>query len=146
MPHDVLAFDTGTSIIGIFSVKKNEYRAYYGDDRKKAAQRLVRAKEIVSYNGNRYDLADISRALGLPENQLPPLKGIHHDMREIHWVNILGSNLRCTYGLYYPDVPNFPQTYESSNQMDCYMAWKLWECWKAGRFPRQCYRTAVGDR
>ena len=139
MSYDTLVFDTGMTIIGIFSVKKREYQAYYGDDRRKAAQRLVRAQEIVSYNGKRYDVMDISRALGLPERQRPSFKGVHRDMREIRWVNILGSNLRYTYSLHFPDAPSFPDTYEGSNQMDCYMAWKLWECWKEGGFPRECY-------
>ena len=131
MEDDTLIFVTGQDIVGIYSVKRAEYIPYQGAEIRKGIERLVRAKEIVTYNGNHRDLIDISKFMGLPEGQLVAIEGHHTDMREICWsTRIWGSSLVNTYEMHFNDVPHFADTYEGSNEQDVYMTFKLWECLK----------------
>lgn len=128
---ETLVVDTGMDIVGIFSVDERIFIAYRGDAIRGAIQRIQDADEIVTYNGNNYDLEDLGKFAGI-EGDLA-LNGIHSDMRSICWSDrIRGSNLPTTYEMCLGKPPAFPDTYEGDNERDCYMTFKLWELWKAG--------------
>jgi hypothetical protein len=121
---ETLVFDIGSSIIGIYCVEENKYTPYRGDRWGEAVQRLVEADEIVTYNGNDYDLKELDLIS-------KGFKGIHRDMREICWsTRIWGSNLRDTYAMHYSESPKFPDTYEGNNERDVYETYMLWLAWK----------------
>ena len=126
-----LIIDTGHDIIGILSVADERYTPYRGSDISLAIQRIEVADELVTYNGIDYDLEVLGEFAGLPKGKKLPLKGIHTDMQIICWSDrIRGSSLRNTYLMYFSEHPNFPDTYEGSNELDVYMTFKLWELWK----------------
>jgi RNase_H superfamily len=130
--QDTLVFDYGTSIIGIYSVRQRKYRPYYGEARIKAAQRLVRADCIVSFNGEGYDLPELSKFLGeYPKPQQ------HIDMMVICWnEGFFGRGLRDIYRQRFGGLPEFPDTYEGDNRRDVHMTLRLWRYWKRGTLVR----------
>jgi len=153
---EVLAFDWGVSILGILDVNSNEYIPYhYGENMILGAKRITSSVgTIVSFNGNRCDLIEISRILGLSSVSEMHISGDHNDMREItsdiRWPpdpgtgSILGPGLIETYRHYFGDVAVVPPSrlqceyegdqfeYVASNWCDCYMAGELWKKWKRG--------------
>jgi uncharacterized protein YprB with RNaseH-like and TPR domain len=129
--RNVLVIDTGQDIVGIFTVRKNTYRAYRGRRIAIALKRISTADEIVTFNGKHRDLSDLAKFAALPENKEFPLSGIHSDMRSICWSDrIWGSRLECTYLLHNLEVPDFPATHEGSNERDVHMTYHLWRLWK----------------
>jgi hypothetical protein len=139
MSHDTVIFDVGESILGLWSVRRGKFLQYPLQDFAAGADLLSRAKRIVSYNGKRYDVPFIEKALGLPTGKLP-LSGIHIDMHRECWGNILGRSLRSTYFMHFSELPVFPNTYEGSNRCDVHMTLKLWECLVAGNL---CVRNGA---
>jgi len=133
MPSDTLIFDTGQNIVGIFSVKERKYTAYTGARLQIGSDRILRARDIVSYNGNRWDLFDLARFSGLGDDVTAKVLGLHTDMREIIWGRIRGRCLADTYKEHFPRIRSFPDTHIGSNWRDVYMTYKLWKCWKAGK-------------
>jgi len=124
-----LVFDVGMSIIGIQNSNGGRYIPYYGDGRKKALERLERACEIVTYNGNRYDLKELNTlSLSLRGKGFKAPKN-HIDIREKFWPNILGKCLGDTFNDNVASSRVFPDTYEGSNQADVYRTWMLWKHW-----------------
>lgn len=93
----------------------------------------MRAKEIVSYNGEVRDLLDLRRFLRLPNGRELPLSGKHIDMRIVCWGNIWGSSLSNTFARHFDMCPEFPQTYEGNNERDVYMTYMLWLVWREGK-------------
>ena len=134
MADDILVFDTGESIVGIYSVQNDEYIPYMGKEKRKGIARLVNAKEVVTYNGRSYDLDKLRQFSGLPEGEEITLTGTHTDMHLICWGGINGSCLIDTYRLNCPDdaLPLFDDTYEASAEQDCYMTFKLWQALQEG--------------
>ena len=147
--NDVLAFDWGTSIVGVLDVNADRYRAYRtSEERIAGARRIVDcAGTIVSFNGCGRDLLEFSKILGLPFEAHLTLKGIHHDMMPIisaiRWppdpgtAPITGPNLTETYQHYFAKVLLSPplhvtDEYEISNWLDCKMATELWTRWQRG--------------
>jgi hypothetical protein len=126
MKSKILVFDVGQNLIGIRSVN-GRYRSYYGDRRILALQRLKKASEIVSYNGNRYDLPELNevskKLLGCEFQH----SGIHTDIQEVYWPNILGSSLENTYAKEIGKEVPFPDSHEGSNQRDVYLTLALWK-------------------
>jgi hypothetical protein len=134
---EIIVVDTGTCpIVGILSVSNGAFIAYQGERIPDAIQRIMRAKEVIVYGGEMrdgkdYDRVQLAKFVGL-SGELP-ISGTYRDMRLICWPWALwGSYLIRTYHRLFPTWPEFPDTYEGSVQRDCYMAWKLWERWKAG--------------
>lgn len=155
LKSEALAFDWGTSILGILDVNRDVYFPYLGDERTKGAKRLVsHIGAIVSFNGARYDLAEISKVLGLPPDTELHISGEHNDMSriisEIRWppdpgtAPILGQSLDDTYRYYFGDGPRNPPrhlsdayegdqlNYVIGNWWDCYMTAELWKRWRRG--------------
>lgn len=132
MNKEILVFDVEDNGLGIYSVTCDEYILYIGKDRIKAVERLIKAKEIISYNGNRYDLVEISKYCGLHNDELIKIEGVHTDMIEICWPGIRGSSLRNTYLRIFEKetLQRFSGRFDNSNECDCYMTFKLWETWK----------------
>jgi uncharacterized protein YprB with RNaseH-like and TPR domain len=125
-----VTFDIGDDILGIYSVEDDKYIPYRGDKMKDAVRRLLEASEIVSYNGKGYDIEKINQ---LFENAFVKFSGNHSDMREICWsARIWGKSLRDTYAMQYSESPEFPDTYEGSNERDVYETYMLWLAWKNG--------------
>jgi hypothetical protein len=144
---EVLAFDWGTSIVGVLNVKNDLYRAY-----RTRVERIAGAKRIadcagiiVSFNGRGRDLLELSKLLSLPSVADMTLKGIHHDMMPIisaiRWPPdpgnspIAGPNLTDTYQHYYGKAipappPHVTEEYEISNWLDCRMTADLWTRWQ----------------
>lgn len=132
MNSNTLVLDVGQSIIGLQKPYRGRYMPYYEQKRIHAFGRLESADEIVTYNGNGYDLDELNKlSLKLRDKDFEFL-GIHTDMKEIIWPGIRGSNLSGTYSLYFSSVKKFPDTYEGSNRSDVYMTLMLWRYWKSG--------------
>ncbi|MGH8279672.1 MAG: ribonuclease H-like domain-containing protein [Gammaproteobacteria bacterium] len=128
-----MVIDTGEEIIGIYSASNHTYTPYRGRRISLALKRIAKTSEVVTYNGKHYDLAQLGHFAGLPEGDEYPLNGTHTDMREIIWSErIWGKCLRDTYIEHFMQLPEFPSTYEGSNEADCYMTYMLWRLWKQG--------------
>src|SRR5262249_4455989 len=128
---DVLVFDVGEDIVGIYSVTRRKYVAYRGKRILRGTERLMQAAEIVSYNGDAYDLPELARRLALNGKSLNR-RGIHTDMRRVYWGDqIWGANLRDTF-LRHCEPRSFPDTHEGSNRSDVYMTFRLWKLYKNG--------------
>jgi hypothetical protein len=83
---ETLVIDVGTTMFGIFFVKKAVYVPYVLDDRRAALYLLQNADEVVTYNGMKYDLTELGMLAGLTDEL--PLKGFHPDMARICWGNV----------------------------------------------------------
>lgn len=146
---EVLAFDWGVGILGVLDVNSNEYIPYhYREEMIRGAQRIVSSLgTIVSFNGNRCDLKEISKILGLSSVADLRISGVHNDMMKItsdtRWPpdpgtgSILGPGLLATYRHYFGDQTVVPSShlqneYVASNWSDCYMTAELWKKWKLG--------------
>jgi hypothetical protein len=117
--------------MGVYSVEERLYVPYRGSHIVAVAiPRIAAAREVITYNGTRSDLSDLGKWAGLSGDL--PLTGIHTDMESVCWGNINGRNLPGTYAMHPEPCPPFPDTYEGSNERDCYMTFKLWEWWKLG--------------
>lgn len=133
---EIIAVDTGTApIVGILSVSDGSFTAYLGERIPEAINRIMGAKEVIVYGGEQggkdYDLLQLGKFAGMPSEL--PYSGTYTDMRLICWPwAAWGSDLKGTYARLFATCPEFPDAYEGSVQSDCYMAWKLWERWKAG--------------
>jgi hypothetical protein len=151
--NEVLAFDWGTTIVGVLDVNPNVYRAYRSrEERLEGARRIVDcASVIVSFNGTGRDLPELSKKLNLPSPAHLALKGEHHDMMPIisgiRWppdpgtAPINGPNLTDTYGHYFGNAfpvppPQVTDPYEISNWLDCKMTAELWNQWQRGELKR----------
>ena len=135
-----LVIDAGQSIVGVYSVEDGGYIGYRGSRIPDALERVRNADEVITYNGEMYDLEQLGKFAGIVGDL--PIKGKHIDMQRIIWEPIVGSSLISTYGLHYKDCPEFPfghrdssdcDEYEGSNQRDVYMTFKLWELWRDGK-------------
>lgn len=123
----ILVFDVGENIIGVQNTNGGRYISYRGEKRINAIERLEKAHEIVTYNGNRYDLEKINElSLSLRGSSFVPPKK-HTDIREEYWPNILGSSLGNTFKENIKKSREFPDTHEGSNQADVYMTLMLWK-------------------
>jgi hypothetical protein len=126
-----LIVDTGMNLVGVFFVEENSYVPYRDDGIQTAIRLIQAADEVVTFNGNNYDLEKLGAFVGLVGDL--PLNGVHSDMRSICWSDrIWGSDLSGTYYRHYTECPVFPDTHEGSAERDCYMTFKLWELWKQG--------------
>jgi hypothetical protein len=149
MTDEVLAFDWGTTVIGILDVNGNAYTAYrYGKDMVEGANRIISsAGIIVSFNGNGRDLIEVAKMLGFSSVVEMNVSGEHNDMMkitsDIRWppdpgsASILGPGLIETYRYYFGDKLPIPPVdlqddYIISNWRDCYMTAELWKKWKRG--------------
>ena len=144
---EVLAFDTGETIVGVLDLNTGAYTPYrkHGEPPwTKGAQRVIECDGIVvSFNGNERDLPDLAEITGLESADGLPLRGVHCDMRVIasrdRWPPdpgtepIRGECLATTYEHYFPDddVPATPASiadeYEQHNWRDCWLAATLWK-------------------
>jgi len=146
---EVLAFDWGTTIVGVLDVNSDSYRAYRTrKERIEGARRVVNcAGHILSFNGRTRDLLELSKILELPSEAHLTLQGMHHDMMPIisaiRWppepdtAPITGPNLTETYQHYFGKVfpappPHVTDEYEISNWLDCKMTAALWIRWQQG--------------
>jgi len=132
-----LVIDAGQSIVGIYSVEEGEYIGYRGSRISEAVERVQNADEVITYNGEMYDLEQLGKFAGI-DGELP-IKGKHIDMQRMIWEPIVGSSLIRTYERHFESCSEFPfgrrdcddcDEYEDSNQRDVYMTFKLWELWK----------------
>ena len=153
---EVLAFDWGTTVVGVLDVGNNVYTPYHcREEMIHGAERIVSFQgTIVSFNGTGYDLIEISRLLGIPSVQNLKLRGLHDDMliitSDIRWPpdpgtgSIKGPGLQATYRHYFDNDPINPPShlqdtfeaerreYLNNNWRDCYMTAELWKKWKRG--------------
>jgi hypothetical protein len=132
-----LVIDAGQSIVGVYSVEDGSYIGYRGGRISEALERVHNADEVITYNGEMYDLRQLGKFAGIDDEL--PIKGKHIDMQRMIWYPIVGSSLIRTYERHFKDCPEFPfgrsdsddcDEYEGSNQRDVYMTLKLWELWK----------------
>ncbi|MGN6085684.1 hypothetical protein [Trinickia sp.] len=149
--NEVLAFDWGTTIVGVLDVHTEIYTAYRGAAKMiEGAKRVLSAEgTIVSFNGTACDLPRLFDLLQLCETET--IKSTHDDMliitSNIRWPPdpgtdpINGPGLDATYAYYIGDeVPTVPRGVtdecEADNWHDCYMAAALWKKWKRGELAR----------
>ncbi|MBL1270857.1 MAG: hypothetical protein COB25_000270 [Oceanospirillales bacterium] len=130
-----LVVDVGQSIVGIQNARRGRYIAYYGDKRRRALERLEDADEVITYNGNGYDISELDKLSAELRGTQFCMTGMHTDMRELCWPGILGANLTSTYREHIGVEREFSDTYEGSNQSDVFMTKMLWLHWKKhGKF------------
>ncbi len=123
------------SIIGIQNAHRGAYIPYYKDKRIRAIERLERADEIVTYNGNHSDISELNKLSQELRKVEFNFSGTHIDMREKCWPNIWGSNLLDTFSKHLNSNKQFSDDYEGSNRADVYMTLMLWKYWKKyGKF------------
>jgi len=147
--NEALAFDWGTTVIGILDINSDAYTAYrYGKDMAEGARRIIASPgTIISFNGNGKDLIEIAKILDFTSVAEMNVSGQHDDMMlitsDIRWppdpgtASILGHGLFETYKYYFGDMLPMPPVglqddYLISNWRDCYMAAELWRKWKRG--------------
>jgi hypothetical protein len=144
---EILAFDWGTTIVGILDVNSNEYTAYrHRSEMPDGARRIFFAiGTIVSFNGDRRDLVELAKLLALPPGLMAIISGHHDDMADIisriRWPPdpgtspICGKSLDDTYRYYFGNVLtpaplHIQDDYEANNWRDCHMTAELWKKWK----------------
>ena len=129
-PGKTLVLDVGQSIIGIYCVQHRRYDAYQDVRRIHGLRRIARAGELITYNGDRYDLTEISllsERLGYAAFKLPPR---HVDMRTVCWgPHIIGSSLENTYERQFGSIPSPSTSYEEDCRRDVRMTFELWSAW-----------------
>ena len=134
MTDDTLVIDLGQNLVGVYSTRSRKYFPYRNESIRKAIKRIEEAREIVTYNGNHYDLAELQKFKQALSGTDLKIRGIHTDMREVCWsVRIWGSSLNNTYSHHFSTMRRFPDTHEGSNRADVYMTFKLWRLWKQNR-------------
>ena len=135
MSDKTIIIDVGQNLVGVYSVATRKYVPYRGVRIQKAIDRIEKAKEIVTYNGNRYDIVELGKfkkEFGIAGELT--IRGRHTDMQEICWsTRILGSSLYNTYNYHFSTMPSFPDTHEGNNRTDVYRTFKLWKLWKQKR-------------
>lgn len=147
--NDVLAFDWGTSIVGILDINTNLYTSCRSQKEMiEGARRIISsAGTIISFNGNRRDMNELAKILGFRSAQELTIRSSHIDMLEItsniRWAPdpgtapILGPGLLATYRHFIREDPPIPPSYlqdgyEENNWRDCYMTAALWKRWECG--------------
>jgi len=146
----VLAFDWGTTIMGVLDVNSNTYKAYrYKEQMIEASKMLINCDgTIISFSQNDRDLKEIAKLLGINNIDLLQINSTHNNMApivtNIRWPprdgesGIIGTNLEANYEHYFQGiVPTTPDgltdSYEISNWYDCYIVAELWKKWKQGQ-------------
>jgi hypothetical protein len=114
---ETLVIDAGTTMVGIYAVEAGTYVPYtMSEIIAVAVPRIAAAREVITYNGRRYDLLELGRLAGMSCNL--PLTGIHTDMEVICWSDrINGKCLLDTYLMHFDVQTTFPSTYEGSQRM-----------------------------
>ena len=144
---EVLAFDTGTTIVGVLDLNTGIYTPYrkHGEPPwTKGAERVIECDGIVvSFNGNRVRLAPLGRdhRSGVGGQTSVEGRPLRHESdrlerslatRSGHRAD-MGQRLTLTYKHYFPDddVPVPPASitdpYEQDNWRDCWLAATLWK-------------------
>ena len=134
---DILVVDTGTTIVGVYSLGEATYTAYRWGDMALAVPRIEMADEVVTFNGASYDLDELAKLAGRKLR----LTGRHTDMLlawwSLHPTEIFGKGLREIHRKVFGMEPTFKNPSDDSyifdNQSDVYMTLDLWELWKSGR-------------
>jgi hypothetical protein len=145
---EVLAFDWGTTIVGVLDIAHNVYTPYRSSKEMiNGTKRIASAEIIVSFGGTYRDLTELSRMLSLTCEKELSIHGHHDDMSEIiseiRWppdpgtARILGQSLCETYRHYFGAELAIPPAhiedeYEVSNWRDCHMTAELWKKWRRG--------------
>ena len=156
----ILAFDYGEDIVGMIDLHTDIYARYRGARMVDGARRIFACEGIVvSFNGAGYDLRKLAALAGLSASGVPPLQGVHYDMRieasRDRWpprpgtAPIVGCSLRDHYRHYCGPTPPQPpgfldDAYERSNWLDCHMAAELWRAIVSRREPE--LRAVAGRR
>jgi hypothetical protein len=137
---DTYIVDTGTTIIGIYSVKQRKFRQFQFDRLRPAAERILRVREFVTYcgHGPNAELTHLAEFLGIARSELD-FGRRHIDMRDHCWPTMeRGPSQRDTYdiafgkGSYQQLIDRFGDTYEGDNRRDVHMTRQLWLLWKKG--------------
>jgi hypothetical protein len=119
--------DVGDNLIGISGSTNFSYTAYYGNDRISALEILENAKEIVTFNGKRYDYKQLCHFSEKLRSSPFNFRGVHTDIMPSCWQFAFAANLINCFKKIVGEEVSFPDTHEGSNQSDVYMTLKLWE-------------------
>lgn len=145
----ILAFDWGTTIMGILDLNSNTYKAYrYKDQMVEASKRLINSNgTIISFSQSNRDLKEIAELLDIDSIDALQLNATHDNMApivtNIRWPprdgekGILGTDLNGNFDYYFESAIITPpeeltDDYEINNWEDCYKAAELWKRWKEG--------------
>ena len=79
---ELLAFDVGVDIVGILDLRTDAYVSFRGTRKPDGARRILDCDGVViSFNGIRYNLPELAKITGVADDDAPPPKGTHCDMR-----------------------------------------------------------------
>lgn len=139
---DTFVIDTGESIIGIWSVKNSRYRAYRGKALSAMTHKILRVREVVTFNGNgeRGDKSDLARFIGVSREYLM-FSGMHVDMRDKCWPTMeRGPSLINTFdkvfgkgsatAIYERFLLKYGDEYIADNRRDVELTRQLWKLWR----------------
>jgi hypothetical protein len=152
MNREVLTFDWGSNLIGIYAPADGEYKPYYGEESAEGAERLMRAGKIISFAGKFRDVPEIEILYRRFSGNVFKVSCEHVDMQEVfselHYParpggrSIVGGiSLDEAYEKVFGQCPKLknPEQYPvhqrehiESNWRDCYRTWLLYEAWHAG--------------
>ena len=129
-----LVLDAGVPrFMGILSISDGLYTPYYERSAGKGIERIRAADQVITFNGNRYDLTGRG---AFPELQNLPETVTDIDMMGICWCadhKLFGKGLKDINLLLFGSLPFFPDTYEGDNERDCRMTLKLFQSWQVGQ-------------
>ena len=126
-----LIVDLGETVIGVYCVEDDTYIPYREPEYKIARNRIATADEVVTFNGEEYDLW--MQPLSTKNGSKFLLSGVHTDMK-IHCYGIWGccgtklrENFELNFGNYEIPSRGYTDKYVVSNWEDVFMTLKLWE-------------------
>jgi len=133
LADDTLILNVGQNLLGIYSVRQRKYVAYRGPHISEGILRLVKAREIVSYEGSGRDLPKLAAFIKIPKGRPLHILGTHVDLRRSCFARQRGgASLAATYRKHFKLLPEFPSSPEGRNRCEIYMTFRLWQLCKAG--------------
>lgn len=133
LTRDTLVFAAERNLLGIYSVKQRKYTAYQGPRMAEGILRLIRAREIVSYQGERRALPRLAAFLKLPRGSALHLRGTHVDLHRAGPARRRAdATLAAAYRREFGPPPSFPRSAEGANRRAIHMTFRLWQHWRAG--------------
>jgi hypothetical protein len=92
----IAAWDWGTEIIGVLDFEKNDYQIFHKDEKKLAIHTLIKYDVLITFSGTGKDISETEKEHGTSLKDMG-FSGIHIDMSDICYPNVLGSDCQDTF-------------------------------------------------